>query len=249
MQSAIALLDTANPPVLVLGHGLLAEITGQSRVDLANEMARRLEGRPVQPFETMAEMYKKRFGLNGLIRLVRDATSVVGQTPVVFQHLAQWPSHLVIDLTWCDLFDRGCRTSGLSIDRLVTEDDLAYLYNRDRTIVYLRGLRERPDSLILTHDHFDKAIGRHGQPGVWQYTADQIRSRPLIGLGLSFEEIGLLHDYLFDPFMTQPARGKTIALAHEDAFDNEQLIFARAAGWEIFLLASSLSDTIIKMST
>lgn len=240
--------------VLVIGHQLLAETMATvrqpapTRARLAKELSEYL-GEPIndRKLDVLFTEYATRLGRHGMISFLRDRLPYYGCTPPVWAALASWKVASVINFSWADLYSGGCRKIGLTINIVIQKGDLDYIRPEHRSVVHLRGLVNRPDTMVITLEDFYHATSYdYPKWRVWKYAAGQMNGRPLLMLGMDWDEVKLLNQYLINRFDVQPAQQFIVSRAN--CWSNGEVASARACDMEVLLLAASVADFVRRVT-
>lgn len=141
-----------------VGGDLSQTVTGvPSRKELARWMA---EQRGLDPGLSLAQV-TRRLSVQGsrydFIALLREGLDTAGKAPQRFHRLlaglvAAYRLRTLVLTAYDTLLEAALREAGLAFNRVVTTADVGFVRPDRPTLVYLYGLADRPETLVVTED-------------------------------------------------------------------------------------------------
>jgi len=95
--------------------------------------------------------------------------------------------------------------------------------------------------MVLTLPDFYHATGYdHTQWRVWKYAANMLRARPVLMLGMDYDEVTLLNQYLID----RSTPSQQLIVSRADCWQDGEVRLVQDCGMQILLLADTVTEFV-----
>jgi hypothetical protein len=104
----------------------------------------------------VAQLYENKYGLNALISHLRTQLDTHRQPTIVHRLLARFQLDHIFTTNYDDLLERAFEKAGKPVHAVVSDIDLPFWSEARVQVVKLCGSLDRPDSIMVTRDQFQK---------------------------------------------------------------------------------------------
>ena len=160
-----------------------------SSAELAKELAARCHYPPEEPLSLprVAGYYEMKRGRHGLVQFLRDRLERPGLVlPRAHKLVAQLQPHVVVTTCYDRLLERALREAGVPYVPVVGNAEVAYAERDKVLLVWLWGVLDQPDSIVVTED--DRRLFLESRANLSDVLRGELARRTWLFVGFDAED-------------------------------------------------------------